>query len=287
MFEPDGGFAGLVSIGTAGLAPEAREAAMPEASEIRGAEGGRASEESERRFHALARISPVGIFRADTAGSCVYVNDRWCEIAGLTAGEALGEGWARSLHPEDRERVIGQWYRAVAGKRLFAAEYRFLRSDGAITWVFGQAIPEEGPEKRVVGYVGTITDITEQKRSQEQLRALSSHLQDTLETERARIAQEIHDELGALLTAIKMDLSLCLEEAGGREGFSERKDLRSHDPGRYRRPGGEKDRHRLAAEHPGRLRIVGGHRMAGPGFPGTHGHPLRAVDERPPRFGAA
>jgi putative two-component system response regulator len=69
--------------------------------------------ESEERFHTLARVSPVGVFRTDAEGHCLYVNERWCEIAGLTLEEALGEGWAQGLHPDDREHVFTEWYRAA------------------------------------------------------------------------------------------------------------------------------------------------------------------------------
>ncbi|MEO6863052.1 MAG: PAS domain-containing protein, partial [Microcoleus sp.] len=61
--------------------------------------------ESEYRYYTLAKILPVGILRADAAGDCLYVNERFLEMAGLTAPKALGEGWAQSLHPQDRDRV--------------------------------------------------------------------------------------------------------------------------------------------------------------------------------------
>ena len=63
--------------------------------------------ESEARFRGLAAAAPVGIFQADAAGLMRYVNERWCEIAGMTSQEAMGHGWVRALHPELRVlRVI-------------------------------------------------------------------------------------------------------------------------------------------------------------------------------------
>ena len=132
--------------------------------------------ESERQYQALAEVSPVGIFRTDAEGGCLYVNERWCKMAGLTAEEAQGEGWARGLHPEDRERVFKEWYQASQGGLLFQSEYRFRNADGATTWVLGQARAEQDDSGEVTGHVGTITDITERRRAEEALKASEARL---------------------------------------------------------------------------------------------------------------
>src|SRR5215510_4676341 len=55
-------------------------------------------------FRILAEVAPVGMFLTDETGDCLFVNRRWCEMAGLTPTEAAGKGWTRALHPEDAER---------------------------------------------------------------------------------------------------------------------------------------------------------------------------------------
>ena len=124
---------------------------------------------SEQVFRALAQVSPVGIFHTDAAGRCSYVNDRWCGIAGITAEAALGVGWTAALHPADRERAADEWNKATASQRPFFLEFRFQTLDGKITWVVGQAQAELDQSGVVVGYVGTITDITKRKRAEEAL----------------------------------------------------------------------------------------------------------------------
>ena len=124
---------------------------------------------SERRYHTLVHASPVGIFHTDVQGECIYVNERWCEIAGLKAEEAYGAGWTRALHPKDRERIATEWYAAVREHRLFKSVYRFLCPDGRIIWVYGQAAGEESETGEIIGYVGTVTDITEQKQIEQRL----------------------------------------------------------------------------------------------------------------------
>lgn len=125
-----------------------------------------ALQESEQRFASLAQAAPVGIFRADTAGRCIYVNDRWCTIAGMTLTEALGEGWSTALHPDDRDLIAAEWYQSTQENRPFKLEYRFQRTDGTVTWVFGQSETERDSEGQIVGYLGTITDISDRKQAE-------------------------------------------------------------------------------------------------------------------------
>ena len=143
--------------------------------------------ESQTLFENLARVSPVGIFRTDVQGNCIYVNERWCQIAGIRSEEAHGECWFRAIHPEDRQRVDEEWARCAEHSMPFRLEYRFQRPDGVATSLLGQASPEVNHLGETIGYVGTITDITEQKQveaalreSEEQFRAVFHTLRDGL-----------------------------------------------------------------------------------------------------------
>ena len=124
---------------------------------------------SEQRYATLTAAAPVGIFRTDAAGRCLYVNDRWCQIAGLTPEAAAGEGWRQGLHPDDQDRIATEWYTSVQENRLFQLEYRFQRPDGAITWVYGQSVAERDVDGQIIGYTGAITDISDRKWAERQL----------------------------------------------------------------------------------------------------------------------
>ncbi|MEQ2008927.1 MAG: PAS domain S-box protein [Limisphaerales bacterium] len=124
-------------------------------------------EASQKRYEILATVAPVGIYHTTGDGHCVYVNERWCELAGRTAAEALGEGWVKALHPADRAAVFDEWNRAVLERRLFKMEYRYQHPDGLVTWVLGHAVAERDSAGSIVGYVGTVTDITESKRAEQ------------------------------------------------------------------------------------------------------------------------
>ena len=150
--------------------------------------------ESEERYATLVEASPVGIFRTDAAGNCIYVNDRWCQISGLNPKTATREGWRQGLHPEDRDAIAVEWYQSAQEKRPFQLEYRFQRADGVVTWVYGQSVAELDAEGQVVGYVGTVTDISDRKQA-----------------DAALIQSEAHQR--ALITAIP-DLMMRMDSAG-------------------------------------------------------------------------
>ena len=125
---------------------------------------------SEVRFRTLAEAAPVGIFEADEHGATTYVNRRWTEISGLDADQAMGGGWLRAVHPEDRDRLTAGWQGATREGRESLADYRFLRPDGTVASVVGQAVAVLDASGRITGYLGTITDITERKRAEQALR---------------------------------------------------------------------------------------------------------------------
>jgi PAS domain S-box-containing protein len=133
-----------------------------------------AKQESERRYQALARIAPVGIFRTDAAGHCIYTNEYWCQLAGIPAEQALGEGWSAALHAEDRERVFAEWYQTAKNQVPFTTECRFQRPDGRTASVLVQATAEHDSEGNVLGYVGTVTDITTQKYTEAAIRHIAA-----------------------------------------------------------------------------------------------------------------
>jgi PAS domain S-box-containing protein len=126
--------------------------------------------ESEELFRTIADLASVGIYLTTPEGGCQYANPSWCEMAGLSLEDALGEGWVKGLHPDDRESVFSNWLQMVASEGHWGHEYRFKTPAGKVTWVYGLAKPQRDAQGKIVGYVGINTDITERKRSDEKLR---------------------------------------------------------------------------------------------------------------------
>ncbi|MBN1841483.1 MAG: PAS domain S-box protein, partial [Deltaproteobacteria bacterium] len=126
--------------------------------------------QSEERLRQLSKISPVGIFITDLDGKTEYWNDMLCKITSMSAEEGAGEGWADGVHPEDRERVFNEWYESTNARTNFRSEYRFVDREGNVTWTIGQAVPILNSQGDTTGFIGTITDINERKRTEEALR---------------------------------------------------------------------------------------------------------------------
>ncbi len=121
---------------------------------------------SEKRYHTLAEIAPVGIFHTDAKGKNFYVNETWCQITGLNSVQGMLDGWVQAIHPEDRQRVLDEWSGSTKRNLEFKSEFRFLRPDGTIIWGLGQAKAQRNSLGKIVGYVGTVTDITERKQAE-------------------------------------------------------------------------------------------------------------------------
>lgn len=145
--------------------------------------------QSEQRLLALANQVPVGIFATDAQGDCVFVNDRWCEIAGISPTQALGKGWSEAIHPDDREHVFAEWYAAAREKREFALEYRFRTPAGKTSWVFGSAHVSLSESGEIEGYFGSIIDITERKRNEEEIERLNADLEERVTKRTAQLSE--------------------------------------------------------------------------------------------------
>ncbi|MGE4551568.1 MAG: CHASE domain-containing protein [Desulfovibrionaceae bacterium] len=136
---------------------------------------------SEQRFRNLADMSPVGIFETDPEGGCLFVNRRWREFAGLSAEEALGQGWLSAIHPEDLDAVFTEWTKATDEGRDFALEYRYRSPEGRVTWLTGGATAWRDEAGRILGYFGTVMDIGHRVAAEEALRRGEARLSAVLE----------------------------------------------------------------------------------------------------------
>ncbi|WP_344926658.1 sensor histidine kinase [Aquimarina addita] len=148
---------------------------------------------SENRYQTLTDISPVGIFMTEANGKTTFVNEKWCVISGLSQDQALQDGWLKAVHPEDRKKLKEGWYNDASRKDASHAEYRFLRPDGTIKWVLGQAIPEYNEKNKIIGYVGTTTDITELKLYEIELNKMKEKAEESDRLKSAFLANMSHE----------------------------------------------------------------------------------------------
>ena len=115
---------------------------------------------SEEQFRTLCNAAPIGIFRSDRSGNNVYCNPRWAEITGIPASEGMGEGWFKSIHPDDADAFGRIWLDALAKGRCISHEHRQLTPQGALMWVRVLVSPIFGTDGAIASYVGTLEDIT-------------------------------------------------------------------------------------------------------------------------------
>jgi len=128
----------------------------------------------ERRVEvaAVTDASPVGLFRCGSDGRMTYVNDEYLAIHGLVREEAQ-EGWLTLVREEIREKVRQDWIRIVSAAEPLNATRRLHRRDGTQVLVALRSRPVLAAG-RVIGHVGTVTDITERTRAERALRTLTA-----------------------------------------------------------------------------------------------------------------
>ncbi len=140
-----------------------------------------ALKESRQLFETLANNSPTGVFRTDAKGKTTYVNPRWTEITGVSFKKSTSKGWTDILPPNEKEELLERWTNNMASKIFSKEMLRIKRDDGTVRWVLGHAIPEIHNGK-FMGYVGTITDITDLVNTEQALRESENKYRSLTET---------------------------------------------------------------------------------------------------------
>jgi diguanylate cyclase (GGDEF)-like protein/PAS domain S-box-containing protein len=135
--------------------------------------------DSEARYRSVADASPIGIYEMNDVPVLCFVNERWQEITGFDAPEALGGNWQKFLHPDDRGVMVEQWATSGALGRPFRGMVRVVRPDGAVRWVMAATEPLFDEHETLTGHVGTLDDITERLTAQRDTERLSDIVEAT------------------------------------------------------------------------------------------------------------
>jgi len=200
---------------------------------------------SEELFRVLSDSAPIGIYRTDGDFNLIYANSTLARYNGVPAQELLGKGWMRWIHPEDLPGLQALIATDLKGSREH--EHRLVPPDGTIRWVRARTTILRDQNGHPLGKVGTVDDITEQRRMMQDLRkaketaevanrakdmflanvshelrtplngvlGMSELLMETgLHAEQLEMAETIHDSARGLLSVVNDMLDLSRIEAG-------------------------------------------------------------------------
>ncbi|BBK30804.1 PAS domain S-box-containing protein [Stella humosa] len=155
-----------------------RDGAARALSAIERAQARAASRASEALFQSLAEAAPQHVWMADADGRLFWFNARVYGFTGAAPGELDGEGWARVVHPEHLPAALAAWTLAVATHQNYQVEFRLRDATGAYRWFLARAVPVFGDGGQVIRWIGTNTDIDDQKMAVDRLAELNATLEE-------------------------------------------------------------------------------------------------------------
>jgi PAS domain S-box-containing protein len=183
--------------------------------------------ESEERFRSAFDFAAIGMALVATDGRWLKVNRSLCDIVGYTEEELLARDFQSITHPDDLDTDLGFVRQMLEGSiPYYHMEKRYFHKQGGLVWILLSVSLLRDRRGEPKYFIGQMQDITERKRAVEalqgsilRLKALSHQILETQETERRRIARELHDEVGQMLTTVGLRLHQ-LKDVCGSEGHS-------------------------------------------------------------------
>ena len=136
--------------------------------------------ESEERFRILATTTAQVVWISDAKGEVVLDSASWRAFTGQTEAELRDRGWIDALHPDDRERTMEAWSKAIGERSLYELECRVRHVSGEYRWTLNRAVPLLNSDGSVREWVGTCSDVTDRKRTETALQETRRRLDATL-----------------------------------------------------------------------------------------------------------
>ena len=129
------------------------------------------------RFSFMAESMPQKIFTASPTGASTYLNKQWMDFTGLPFEQLKEWGWTQFIHPDDLDGALKDWQHAIETGEPLQMTTRFRRADGVYRWHLNRARAMRNAEGEITLWVGSSTEIHEQKETEEELRRANEDLQ--------------------------------------------------------------------------------------------------------------
>ena len=173
-----------------------------------------------RTLRAVIDTIPTMAWTALPDGSNAFVNRRWAEFTGLSPEDTAGSGWTAAIHPEDRQPYSEKWRTSLATGEPFESEARFCcAADGEYRWLLARGVAVRDEHEKILRWYGTLTDIEDIKRSEEERERLRQMEADLAHINRVSImgelAASIAHEVNQPLSGIVSNGSACLRWLAG------------------------------------------------------------------------
>ena len=140
--------------------------------------------ENEEQFRSLADLIPQLTWMADAGGAIYWYNRRWYDFTGTEPGETEGWNWRIVHHPDHVDRASDGFFRAIRAGEPWEDTFPLRRHDGEYRWFLSRAVPVRGPTGRILRWLGTNTDVTEQRRAEARVMEAERRLQLALNAAR-------------------------------------------------------------------------------------------------------
>ncbi len=162
---------------------------------------------SEVRLQSIADLVPDLLWESEPDGYTTWYNHRWLEYTGQSLKEAIGWGWTKAIHPDDRERSAQRYNEAIKNGKQLRQEHRIRKHDGEYRWFVVNAYPEKDESGRVIKMYGAATDIHESQIMFEALRQSEEKLRTVFESidEGFALIELIRNEEGKVVEFINKE----------------------------------------------------------------------------------
>jgi PAS domain S-box-containing protein len=185
-------------------------------------------QESEKEFRTLAEAMPQIIFVANPNGEITYFNDKWEQFTGYSFEQTKSWSWSPVHHPEDLDRLITTWNESLTTGKPYQIEYRLKGKNGTYRWFLGRALPVRDNDGRILKWIGTNTDIHDQKILEQKLESAIDQIQYS-----QRLAESANEAKSYFLANMSHEIRTPLGAIMGFVGLMKNPNIKTEDLQKY------------------------------------------------------